>query len=104
MSASKARRWVLGVLLGSAIALAVVYARNLCQGYEAWLTLLDLVQRAPAAAIDIRPAALRTPLSFAVEERHYRADLYRTADPVLAGIVFVPGAAGRMSIAAAGAR
>ncbi|MGH8516989.1 MAG: alpha/beta hydrolase, partial [Panacagrimonas sp.] len=78
---------------GSATALAVVYARNLCQGYEALLTLLDLVQRAPAAAIDIRPAALRTPLSFTVDERHYRADLYHTADPVLAGIVFVPGAA-----------
>ncbi|MDQ3564502.1 MAG: alpha/beta hydrolase [Pseudomonadota bacterium] len=93
MSASSARRWLLGVLLGSAIALAVVYARNLCQGYEALLTLLDLVHQPPAAAIDIRPVALRTPLTFAVEERHYRADLYRTADPVLAGIVFVPGAA-----------
>ncbi|MGH8532560.1 MAG: alpha/beta hydrolase [Gammaproteobacteria bacterium] len=88
-----ARRWVLGILLGSAIALAVVYARNLCQGYEALLTLLDLVQRAPAEEIDIRPAARRTPLTFAVEKRHYRADLYRTGDPVLAGIVFVPGAA-----------
>ncbi|MGH8508616.1 MAG: alpha/beta hydrolase [Gammaproteobacteria bacterium] len=88
-----ARRWVLGILLGSVVALGVAYARNLCQGYEALLTLLDLVHRAPAAAFDIRPRALRTALSFAVEQRHYQADLYRTADPMLAGIVFVPGAA-----------
>lgn len=73
--------------------LAVLSMRGLCQGYEALLVLLDLVNRTPPAWLDIRPMATRTPLPFRIGDRRYLTDFYEPLDQVLAGIVLVPGAA-----------
>src|SRR5919201_3097647 len=84
--------WRWAVLLAAA-ALLTLYMTSLRQGYEALLALLDLVSRTPPAALDIRPAANRSAINFEVETRRYSADLYQPTDQVLAGIVFIPGAA-----------
>jgi hypothetical protein len=87
---TRARRWA--VLLAAA-ALLTLYMTSLRQGYEALLALLDLVSGTSPAALDIRPAARRSTINFEVETRRYSADLYQPTDHVLAGIVFIPGAA-----------
>ena len=88
---TRARRWAFAGLV--AAALLAIYMTSLRQGYEALLALLDLVSRTPPAALDIRPAARRSEINFEVETRRYSADLYQPTGQVLAGIVFIPGAA-----------
>src|SRR5919108_3411332 len=88
---TRARRWAFAGLV--AAALFAIYMTSLRQGYEALLALLDLVSHTPPAALDIRSAARRSEINFEVETRRYSADLYQPTDHVLAGIVFIPGAA-----------
>src|SRR5919106_3269776 len=87
---TRTRRWVIAILLG---AIALFSVSSLRQSCEALFALLDLVDRAPPAWLDIRPAARRTSLTFQISDRQYLADLYTPSGRVLAGIVLVPGAA-----------
>lgn len=64
------------------------------RGYQAALVLADIAaQEQPSRLKRTTPAPTRSSVSFSVEGRPYRGDLYRSEEGSLAGLLLVPGAA-----------
>jgi pimeloyl-ACP methyl ester carboxylesterase len=64
------------------------------RGYEAALVVADIGARdQPSRLKKVTPAPERGTVSFAVEGRPYRGDLYRSEEGSLAGLLLIPGAA-----------
>ncbi len=81
------------IVLVAAAVVGVYFWPHTYQGYEASLALLDLIQRPAPSAVDFRPNAVRSTVSYEIDGRQHVADLYQPARQPQAGIVFIPGAA-----------
>jgi hypothetical protein len=87
------RRHLILALVVTFVAGVIIASAPVRRGYSALLVLGDLVGKPLPGALDSRPTAERTGISFEHEGNRYRGDLYRPEGPSHAGIVFVPGAA-----------
>lgn len=64
------------------------------RNYHAALVLADIAAKErPSLWKRVTPTPLRTSFSYRVDNRHYKADLYRPGQEALAGLLLVPGAA-----------
>lgn len=85
---------MLSLVLPLALATVVVMLAlsPIHKGGEATLLLADTAGLAALSTLDTRPRAGREAIDYRIGEQQYQADLYRTRETPLAGIVMVHGA------------